>query len=592
MTRYVKIILITTLLIANAACQTPPHTPQSPTTAAQMTPGTDTRAQVYRFNANPTSAIMLSFVADSANVPFTAEVRAGSGAVVAVLGGSTLITASLTLPPGTDVYEVTVSAPANPKNGRVSLALNTPENTQQTAQYRTAAFTTVAYSQSPAAACSASTTNPSGIPLRPQPDARAAASYMLPPNTRVKADLRTSEGWYRLNLNGVLGWVLGDSVTLSGVCSGLPLENPAAQAVGGAVIPGVVAPFDVDSYYFEVDLDSGGRFSEAISYPNGDNTDRVLMTVKNSAGGVYARVYAVTLFCRGNGADSVRWGTPEDLTLGCGETREMRLNTDFNTQHFIITIPGASGQSYVDYVLQAVPVAPVDAPVYALGLDRDAGGQLSEVISTSGDREDLIQLSVPNLTTDAANSYREYHLTLLCSGAGIAQVRWGAPQNPALTCGSTAAVTFSASANLQNLRVMFPENSAPGYVTYTLRAVAAAPYDADDFWLGIDRDSGGRFNETLSYPEGDRGDIIQLIVSNLTGSAPNDRREIDVVLYCAGVGADHVRWGISGQANLLCGSALRLSFTHNTNRQTLLVHVPVGSGQSYVNYTLVALPAK
>jgi hypothetical protein len=51
-------------------------------------------------------------------------------------------------------------------------------------------------------------------------------------------------------------------------------------------------------------------------------------------------------------------------------------------------------------------------------------------------------------------------------------VRWGAPENPMMACGSTITIPFLYDYNHQVFTVILPDGSQPGYVSYTLSAVA------------------------------------------------------------------------------------------------------------------------
>jgi hypothetical protein len=563
----------------------------------------DSSAQVYQFTADPLASTTLLFESPVPDLPFTAEVKDSAGKLVATLGSGALQNATFTLPAGDMTYEITIASPGSSKV-LVSLTHNQTATAAPPAPSEFRAASTIPVSYTPnrvqAEVCSISSDNPGGANIRSNPLMTAPAVQVLPQGIAVQADVRTVDGWYRVNFNGAMGWIFGDVVILSGLCSSLPVQSndTTAQglAMGGAVIPGVTAPYDVDSYYFGLNRDTGGRFVESISYPNGDSIDRVLVTVDSTAGAVFARTFALTLTCSGTGTEFLRWGTTDNPALACGDSLPLPLTNDFNAINFVVTFPGGVGQSYVDYVLLAEPIAPADQPAVGLGLDRDVGGQFSDAISyPNGDTNDLIQLSVSNLANEPANYYREFYLTLVCSGSGLEAVRWGLPENPTVTCGSTVTTQFSyadvTGSNLLNLAVTFPQGSAPGYVTYTLRAVPAAPYDAGQYTFGPDRDSGGQFNETISFPDGDRRDLINLSVPNLTTFAPYNQREFTVTLVCSGAGVENVRWGTPDNPEWGCNSAVNVPLTYSANSLPLVVSLPdTTPARGYIHYTLVAVP--
>jgi uncharacterized protein YraI len=594
--------------LAFVACQPDAASPISADSPASIDLAASGEARVYSFRADSRLPTVLKFEAESSNTPFTAEVRDNKGNVIAQLGSSTLQNATLTIGPDNGLYDVVVTS-AGTEAGRVSLSMSTV--TQPTVLPRTgvSAKTTnqttsalpVAYRQSAALTnvCSIAATNSPGVNIYNGPDMGYTAIASLPTGKSVIADSRTDSGWYHITLDGIDGWVSDRVVTLNGLCSGLPLQTSSAGAQtmsaslsgNGVSVPGVVAPYDPDSYYFGIDRNAGGDLSDAISYPNGDSIDRILMAVNNPpTTGLFSRTFTFTLYCKGTGTEFLRWGMAQSPTLLCGDSIALPFSSNYDQQSFVVTLPGATGQSYVDYLLRAEPTAPADANPFALVIDRDTGGQFGEVISyPNGDHSDQIQLSVANLGDEPANRYREYHVTLLCDGMGTDAVRWGAIDNPALTCGATVIVPFSLGMTQQNLLITVPDGSPESYVDYKLRVLPAAPYDAETYVFGIDRDGGGQFNELISYPAGDTRDTVQVTVTTLTEHAPYNYREFNLTLYCSGIGVEHVRWGAPDNPTLLCGNTIKLPFMFNTD-QSLAVNVPDGGGQTYVTYTLVAAP--
>lgn len=599
-TRLLLLMTAASIIVIMVACQ--------PNAAAALTPATPTQVdfsstgtrQVYTFRAHPSLPTTLKLESDLPDVAFTAEIKDSRGNIVAVLDSDILKTAALTVAPSSEVYSVAVSSREG--RGRILLSLTTNSDPlpRETADPSSAAQNMAqpvnyAVNAPTASLCSVSTTQPAGIDVRGAPSPNAGALYTLPANTPARADLRADGGWYRVALNGMSGWVAANGVLLSGLCSSLPNISGTGNtlAVGGPAIPGVTAPYDIDVYYFAVDRDAGGQLVNAVSYPNGDSIDRVLLTA-NGLGdgtGVFSRSFMLSLQCAGTGVEFLRWGRPDSPTLTCNSSLMLPLSAYASAESLVITLPSAVGQSYVDYALRAEPVAPADSEVFPFLVDRDSGGYFTEAISApAGDREDLIDMQAANLGAEPANSYREYYLTLTCSGAGLEGLRWGRPGNAYLRCDSTVLVPLMFGAGAQRLSVLLPEGGA-GYVTYAFRAVPAAPQDAVEFVSGIDRDGGGQFNETLSYPEGDHTDVVTLTVSNLSERTPNHFREFNITLVCSGTGMEHIRWGQAENPTLACGATLRLPFLNSANRQTLRILVPDGSGQTYVHYTLVATPA-
>ncbi len=570
-------------------------------TPIQVTLNADSRPEVYSFRPSLHRATTLLFESTDGNTPFTAEVRDDDDVVVAVLNSGHLQTATLTVPPGEGIYTVTVLSTDPRRPGRVSISLSrvtpTPASARsQAAVSQDAESVPVTFTDSRYApkVCNISTAHPGGVNMRVAPNPVAEVVAVMPPDTPHAADTRTGDGWYRIGVDGRIGWVLGTVVNLSGVCDSLPVQTAAnnAYAIGGAAIPGVTAPYDLDVYYFGADRDGGGQFTQSISYPNGDSTDRILLTINNFAV-TDRRAYTLALDCNGNGAEYVQWGTLDNPTLQCGQAASVTFAHNANQQNLIVTFPGGVGQSYVDYEIRVEPVAPADITMHTFAAHRDAGGRFSDSVSyPNGDSTDRIHLSILGLEANSPDNYREVNLSLLCSGAGTEYVRWGVPENPTLECGHTVMAVFMHDSNQNEIVVTLPDNSGQGYVSYTLLAMPVAAYDAPEYFFGVDRDAGGRFSETISYPHGDTHDLIQMTISNLSERPPNNYREVNLTLYCSGQGVEYVRWGVPENPALECGNTVVAAFIHSSNRQPLAVTVlPEGSGQTYIYYTLVATVA-
>ena len=117
----------------------------------------------------------------------------------------------------------------------------------------------------------------------------------------------------------------------------------------------------------------------------------------------------------------------------------------------------------------AIPSAPADAQAYLVQVDRDGSGSFHEAISApDGDTSDLIWVRIINLDTQPPNNYREFALTLDCTGTGVDAVRWGSAYTPTLTCGDSMVLPFLNGNAQQPIVVLFPPGSHQSYVNYTL----------------------------------------------------------------------------------------------------------------------------
>jgi hypothetical protein len=546
---------------------------------------------VYNFNANPASSTTLRFDSTIPGTPFTAEILDNTGQVIAVLSGGSMQTASLTLGPASGVYQVALSSTNPDAQGSVRLSIVDEAEAAATAQATNAP-----------AQCIITATHPGGVNMRTQPGLDHDILGVMAPDSSLPADARTSNGWYRVDNSGQGGWVSSDVVSASGMCADLPLQiipagerteaNTGGQFVSALSVSTNYAPYDAAAYYFEVADSSGGNFSDSVSYPDGDGTDRVLLAVSGLRAGVGGeRPFSITMECSGAGAENLRWGAPDNPALGCGSTAGVTFSSAYNRQSLLVTLPIGASQSNINYTLHAAPVAPVDAPVLGMGVDLNGGGQVSDMLSyPGGDGSDTIQMGMVNLTEQAPDNFRDMLVSLECIGTGVENVRWGVPGGGLYTCGNATTLSMSYADSVKTIIVTLPENSGESYVSYTLRAIPVATADTTQFNFGFDRDSGGLFNETLSFPYGDTIDTLVVNVNNLTESSPSNFRNIRLTLICGGAGIENLRWGAPSNPSLTCNMSMDVPFLFGLTGQSLVITLPEGSAPTYARYTLYATP--
>ena len=117
----------------------------------------------------------------------------------------------------------------------------------------------------------------------------------------------------------------------------------------------------------------------------------------------------------------------------------------------------------------AIPTAPVDPDALLVQVDRDGSATYHNAISTpGGDTGDLIWVRAINLYTEPPNNFREFALTLTCSGDGAENLRWGSAYQPDLRCGATLVLPFIVSNAQQPLIVQFAPGSPQSYAEYDL----------------------------------------------------------------------------------------------------------------------------
>ena len=81
-----------------------------------------------------------------------------------------------------------------------------------------------------------------------QPIISAQALLIMPINVAYETDARTLDGWFRLTVDGNIGWVNGNQVQLNGDCASLPVDTMIQPT--STVDATTTAPYDVDRHYF------------------------------------------------------------------------------------------------------------------------------------------------------------------------------------------------------------------------------------------------------------------------------------------------------------------------------------------------------
>jgi hypothetical protein len=123
-------------------------------------------------------------------------------------------------------------------------------------------------------------------------------------------------------------------------------DTPAATAIP-------IAPPDRDQR-LTVRAGESTRYSDAVSFPDGDTGDTLVIVVDGLGRG--GQFTMLTLTCGGVGTESLRWevrGVLRDLT--CGASVAISFQPDASQQTVVITLPRASGRTYVTYTLSIAP---------------------------------------------------------------------------------------------------------------------------------------------------------------------------------------------------------------------------------------------
>jgi hypothetical protein len=373
--RQAFLTIILTLACASAACR--PNTVR-----ATLVPNVPTQVfaeenvQVYNFRALDTPTT-LRLRSNPANLPYMAEVRNQDGQLAATMsGGGALEDARVTIPANSGTYEVRVSTDAGIA-GTVELVVTGQETPTPLPKTDTLTPTETVSASVIAGVCRLTAPADTGVWRAPSRTTEMFGS--LGAGASVNAEARSGdangETWYRLRSDDVVGWIPGSTVQRTGACDTLPVVA-GGNAIGGPVNVQATlsnteaAPFDADSYTITLDANTGGEFSERVSYPNGDQVDRLWLTV---AGLPVERPFTVRMTCDGNAAQSLRWGTPDNPSLGCGGGLNTTFSAQITQRSLIVLMPAGGIAGQVRYRLDVTPAAPVDAQQVLLPLGRDSG---------------------------------------------------------------------------------------------------------------------------------------------------------------------------------------------------------------------------
>jgi hypothetical protein len=323
------------LLLHPTTLPPPPTAPnwlaENSATEVRLLPGRP--SQIYAFNASPTESTLLSLEAGAPGFAFAAQVKDETGEVVAQFD-SRVEVAALSLAPRVGSYQLMLSSLHSNSIGSVNVAIGAAAAAQSNPP--------AAILSKAAPPCQVTTASALSALVRSAPATDYEVLTTLASGSYLTVLGITDDGWYAVNLNERMSWMQRDVATLVGTCDVIPrLLNP--------IIP--VAPSDPEVYMVEVDRDSTGQLRDAISLPQGDASDLVwvrAINLYNFAPNNY-REFSVTVNCTGVGAEHLRWGSPFDPTLRCGETFNLPFLYEISQQPIAIVFAANSPQSYVEY---------------------------------------------------------------------------------------------------------------------------------------------------------------------------------------------------------------------------------------------------
>jgi hypothetical protein len=301
-------------------------------TQVSLLPGTGER--VYAFAASITDETLVAVRSSTPNFAFAASISDDKGQEIARFDDRLHI-AALSLAPYEGSYHLSLSPKSPNTIGSVTIAVGAAAASQGSIP------ATILSKAAPPCQMTVNTT--AGV-IRSAPATDYEVLGLLSQGAFLPVLGRTDDGWYAVNFNERQSWVSGEVATLNGTCDLLPrLLNPAIPA----------APTDADIFMLEVDRDGSGRLREALSTPQGDPSDIIWLRVINlytQAPNNY-REFTITLNCTGIGAEYLRWGSPYEPTLRCGESATLPFLFEISQQPIAVVFEANSLQSYVEYML-------------------------------------------------------------------------------------------------------------------------------------------------------------------------------------------------------------------------------------------------
>ncbi len=341
----------------------------------------------YTISASPDSSTPIAIASGTPDFMFAGYISAPDGRILVAFDGA-LPSVNAVLPAGTEPYMLIVQASDPSMGGRLTIsqtgaAASPPAG--DPVPVVTEEVTTGA-NPPPANECAA-VANPSGANVRTGPSTDFPVLRIMAPGDFMIITAQNS-GWYT---DGE-GWVAGSVVTLTGPCDGLGVANVDAQPAATPVptLQPTTAPTDTtqptatytytptteaieatptytytpttaaqiavvdnDQLNLVVDRDNGGTYTNDVSSPEGDTTDRIRITIDNLTNQTpnNFREISILVTCIGAESANLRWGTggpTSPNSRGCNESLTAVHTNDSNQTFVNIAM---EGPGYAQYAL-------------------------------------------------------------------------------------------------------------------------------------------------------------------------------------------------------------------------------------------------
>lgn len=342
------------------------------------------QSQTVAIPASPTADIPVSIASTTPGFMFAAHISAPDGRVIMAIDGA-LSSVSVVLPASDKPYTIVVSASNATDSGTITISQS--GIVTDTGAPAPAVTEEVGNTDAPPTDQCSTTAGEGGVNIRSGPGTDYAVIGGLAPNAYIVVTGQNN-GWYTGSTIYGAGWIAGSVVTLSGPCNNLPVVNapplptatavpptatytpttdtnvtatptattdgnqPTATYTATATTEAQIATIDND-HNLAVDRDNGGSFSNDVSSPDGDTSDRIRVTIDNLLNQTpnNYREMTLTLTCFGEGAENVTWGTggPSSPTSNACNQSLQATHTNDSNQTFVNV--NMSGSGYVTYTL-------------------------------------------------------------------------------------------------------------------------------------------------------------------------------------------------------------------------------------------------
>ena len=348
----------------------------------------DSDPKTFRFAADPEIPLMLYVRGEPLTYSFNAELRDARWQPVAVLSGAPLST--IMIQRGEGEYLLTISAPD--PNGAVTVGLTAAGEAVSLPEVIDVVATEAPIQFTPVQDCVIIAPDQT-VNIRSGPGIGFDTIGVLRRNDTLPAlGISLNGAWYAVLYEDGRGWVADTATDLQGNCGELPFaENtptptstftptftPTATNTPtptntftssptftpspsptrtpsptptATLDPVLDAPYDED-YSLVLPFYAGTTFTEQISYPGGDHTDLISVSVEGFNAINTRTEYSFRLDCVGNGTESVAWGfDPSNPDIACGDSAVIVFTEESNDQRIIVTLPEGSTQALVYYTI-------------------------------------------------------------------------------------------------------------------------------------------------------------------------------------------------------------------------------------------------